>query len=125
MEAFSVTIGDKRRVDVSINGITISGNGGYSAGYADGKADAEAADALEDAALLNSINAAISATGADAAEKLDTVAERIPEVYDCGYEAGEKSQYIAEIKDGGLYVRTKTYAGIENNVLYLKKENTV
>ncbi len=98
---------------------------GKEAGYADGHADAESADAIEDAALLDTINAAISATGAYAAETLDAVAGRIPEVYERAYAAGEKSQYIAEIKDGVLYVRTKTYARIENNVLYIKKENTV
>ena len=45
--------------------------------------------------------------------------------YDEGYAEGETAQYIAEIKDGVLYIRTKTYAEISNNILYLKKENTV
>jgi hypothetical protein len=98
MEAFSVTIGDKRRVDVSINGITISGNGGYSAGYADGKADAESADAIEDAALLKEINDAIIAAALNpnyCAETLNDVPESVGRLYEHGYDTGKHAAFAA------------------------------
>lgn len=117
--SFSVKFGEVPAVSVKIGGLVI--DGGYDEGYTAGKADAEAADAAEDAALLDKINAALSAAGADAAEALGAVAGRIPEVYERAYAAGEKSQYIAEIKDGVFYLRTKMYAGIENNVMYLRE----
>lgn len=43
--------------------------------------------------------------------------------YDEGYAAGAAAQYVSEIKDGVFVARTRTYAEVKDNVLYLKKEN--
>ena len=142
--SFTAKTGTPPSVTVKLGSVRIDQFGGYHNGYAAGKADAEDAKAAEDSALLAEINKSIidaAKNPTSCAETLSDVPESVGKLYDHGYshgegtgyekgavegyETGEAAQYIAEIKDGVLYVRTKTYARIENNVLYLKKENTV
>lgn len=93
MESINVKISRAPAMTVELKGVTISGSGSYSAGYADGKADAESADALEDAALLNEINNAIIAAALNplsCAETLDDVPESVGKLYKQGYGHGEQ-----------------------------------
>ena len=92
MDAIKVEIKRIPPVTVEFKNITISGNGGYSDGYADGKADAESSDALEDAALLEEINAAIIAAALNpnaCAETLSDVPESVGKLYKQGYGHGK------------------------------------
>ncbi len=94
MDAIKVEIKRIPSVTVEFKDITISGNSGYSAGYADGKADAESADAIEDAALLEEINAAIidaAKNPLSCAETLSDVPESVGKLYKQGYGHGEEA----------------------------------
>ncbi|MBQ8747368.1 MAG: hypothetical protein IJZ08_05810 [Clostridia bacterium] len=100
MDAIKVEIKRIPSVTVEFKDITISGNSGYSDGYAAGKADAESADAIEDAALLEEINAAIidaAKNPLSCAETLSDVPESVGKLYKQGYSYGESvASYAAD-----------------------------
>lgn len=98
--SFVVKIKERPSFSVKLRNVSINTSGGYDEGYANGKADAEAADAIEDEVLLGKINTALRNTGGtyikEDAPTLADVPEKVPYVYDNGFERG----FVKGLEDG-------------------------